>query len=247
MPAEFTFYDILGVQPSAAADEIRAAYHAAALKYHPDVNSAPNAQRLTAIINEAYATLSDPSRRSAYDATLFSGSPYAGPEDAREEIWDLYGCDGCGSIDAHLRYAMFFKVWSILVFTQMRGEGGILCPKCRSKLAISTALFSAFLGPWGFPWGIIYTLRSLFASLRGGELPKQQNMQLLCHQGVAFLQRGLAKQARMALNASLWFEKNDAVVRLLKKPVFTEKLAAAARTRATGRNTTHRSKNGANE
>jgi curved DNA-binding protein CbpA len=219
MNAGFSYYDILGIQQSATADDIKVAYRAAVLKYHPDVNAAPNAQRLTEIINEAYEILSDPNKRHSYDTSLRAGTAYAEPEQTAE-VWELYLCDSCGKIDPHLRYALFYRVWSIIFYTQMRGSGGVLCPQCRSKFAINTALFSALLGPWGFPWGIIYTLRSLFASIRGGEFPKPQNGQLLRHQAMAFYQRGWINDARTTLSASLTFEQNDAVVRLLGDPAF---------------------------
>ncbi|MGP6156290.1 MAG: J domain-containing protein [Vulcanimicrobiaceae bacterium] len=66
------YYDVLGVSLNASPAQIKAAYRAAIRKYHPDVNRAPNAQRLTALLNEAYATLSHPDKRRAHDAALAS-------------------------------------------------------------------------------------------------------------------------------------------------------------------------------
>lgn len=220
MHTSFSYYDILGVSTTAATGEIKVAYHAAILKYHPDVNTAPNAQRLTELINDAYAVLSDEAKRRAYDQSLAAGQSPNEPGEASDETWDFFACDGCGKVDVHIRFVMFFRVFSLIFYSQMNGAGGILCPDCRNKLATSTALFSAFLGPWGFPWGIFYTIRSLFASLRGGEQPRAQNAQLLRHQGIAFLQRGFVNEARTTLMASLTFERNDSVSALLNEPVF---------------------------
>lgn len=47
---------------------VRAAYRALILKYHPDTHSGTDATRRAAAINEAYAVLSDPAKRAAYDS-----------------------------------------------------------------------------------------------------------------------------------------------------------------------------------
>ena len=61
------YYTCLGIDPSAAADQIRAAYHRCAKQWHPDLNPRRWAQARFQAINEAYQTLSNPSRRAAYD------------------------------------------------------------------------------------------------------------------------------------------------------------------------------------
>jgi len=69
VPAPKTHYDTLGVKPTASVQDIRRAYRDLSKLYHPDTTTLPAAvatekfQRL----NEAYATLSSPERRLAYD------------------------------------------------------------------------------------------------------------------------------------------------------------------------------------
>lgn len=62
------YYSALGVTKSATAEEIKKAYRALALKHHPDRNpDDPGAEDRLKEINEAYAVLSDPQKRSSFD------------------------------------------------------------------------------------------------------------------------------------------------------------------------------------
>lgn len=72
-------YLVLGVDRSATAAEIRAAYLALVARYHPDRHQGNPLEDLAsqrmAEINQAYEQLSDPARRAAFDP----GTPDAGP------------------------------------------------------------------------------------------------------------------------------------------------------------------------
>jgi molecular chaperone DnaJ len=62
------FYDVLGVQRTAADDEIKKAYRKLAMAYHPDRNGgSKDAEEKFKSITEAYDVLRDPQKRAAYD------------------------------------------------------------------------------------------------------------------------------------------------------------------------------------
>lgn len=66
--SEKTYYEILGVEQSANADEIKRAFRKQAMKYHPDRNPGDKeAEQKFKEINEAYEVLKDDQKRAAYD------------------------------------------------------------------------------------------------------------------------------------------------------------------------------------
>jgi curved DNA-binding protein len=61
------YYQVLGVQRDATAEDIKKAFRKLARKYHPDVSKEPDAETRMKDLNEAFAVLSDPEKRAAYD------------------------------------------------------------------------------------------------------------------------------------------------------------------------------------
>ncbi len=63
-------YELLGVNRTSNAAEIRSAYRKLVLKYHPDHSSDPRSPEMLRNVVEAYEVLSDRERRKNYDAGL---------------------------------------------------------------------------------------------------------------------------------------------------------------------------------
>jgi curved DNA-binding protein len=61
------YYQTLGVARDATAGDIKKAFRKLARKYHPDVSKEPDAETRMKDLNEAFAVLSDPEKRAAYD------------------------------------------------------------------------------------------------------------------------------------------------------------------------------------
>jgi len=68
-PQPTNYYTVLGLRHTASVQEIRRAYRDLSKLYHPDTTELPPdvATAKFHTLNEAYATLSNPERRAAYD------------------------------------------------------------------------------------------------------------------------------------------------------------------------------------
>ena len=65
------YYEILEVSPNASQEVIRAAYKSLMQRYHPDRNPEDVAiAKRALLVGQAYAVLSDPTKRAAYDNEL---------------------------------------------------------------------------------------------------------------------------------------------------------------------------------
>ncbi|KAI1273075.1 DnaJ domain-containing protein [Xylaria sp. FL0933] len=93
MVVDTTYYDALGVQPTATELEIKKAYRKLAIVHHPDKNpNDPTAHEKFQTIGEAYQVLSDKDLRAAYDKYgKESAKPGEGFVDPAEFFSSIFG------------------------------------------------------------------------------------------------------------------------------------------------------------
>ncbi len=95
------YYQTLGLQRSASADEIRKAYRRLARKYHPDVSKEADALERFKQMQEAYEVLKDPKKRAAYDqlgANWKQGEQFRPPPDFGAGFGFQPGAPGPGAV-----------------------------------------------------------------------------------------------------------------------------------------------------
>lgn len=101
------YYEVLGTQKGATADEVKKAYRKKALQYHPDRNPGdPEAEKKFKEISQAYEVLGDEKKRQMYDHYGPEGvqgmgrGPQAGPQYAsmEEALRTFMGAFGGDSI-----------------------------------------------------------------------------------------------------------------------------------------------------
>uniref|UniRef100_A0A7S2N5R4 J domain-containing protein n=1 Tax=Helicotheca tamesis TaxID=374047 RepID=A0A7S2N5R4_9STRA len=95
-----TYYDILGVEPTANDKAIRQAYLRLSLKCHPDKNpdNVEEAKARFVSIGEAYHVLKDPQQRAAYDRELASGTWRKRRKEGQQQSYSSYQ----EAFDAHM-------------------------------------------------------------------------------------------------------------------------------------------------
>ena len=71
---DMNYYEILGLPQDASKDDIKRAYRALIIKYHPDVRG-ESGKTFTEYLNVIHDTLLDDDRRKAYDESLPHGNP----------------------------------------------------------------------------------------------------------------------------------------------------------------------------
>ena len=92
------YYEVLGVDKKASADEIKKAYKKMAIKYHPDRNPGDKeAEEKFKEAAEAYEVLSDENKRARYDQFGHAGmggaagGGYGGQGMSMDDIFSMFG------------------------------------------------------------------------------------------------------------------------------------------------------------
>ena len=164
--AKRDYYEVLGVEKSASADEIKKAYRKMAIKYHPDKNPGDKeAEEKFKEAAEAYDVLSNPDKKSRYDQFGHAGMGGAAGggfnaggfsmEDIFSQFGDIFGSGfgGFGGFgggrsrgprvpkgsDIRIRVKLSLKEIVHGVEKKVRINKMVQCSECNGKGAASEA------------------------------------------------------------------------------------------------------------
>ncbi|EKV26977.1 DnaJ-class molecular chaperone [Caenispirillum salinarum AK4] len=103
---------------------------------------------------------------------------------------------------AQPRHVILRQVTGLLRRSLVERIEGVFCRRCSQVSAVRASYATWLRGWWSLPAGPLDTVRALVVNLRGGELPAENNRELLVEQARAFLARrepdlarGCAEQA----------------------------------------------------
>jgi DnaJ domain len=151
-PVPSGYYGLMGLHPTASGPEIHQAYRTLSRQYHPDTTllPVPIATQKFQRLNEAYATLSNADRRTAYDQTLIP-LPLRPP--SQEPVLPFDAADrplSAGELFALMILGLTFVACLILALTLGWAQGQAWWqaqPQAPSEGVPSKAALSAVLSP----------------------------------------------------------------------------------------------------
>ncbi len=184
-------YSALGVQPSATAKQIRAAYRKLAKETHPDTSGNNSAERFHRI-SAAYEILSDPIHRARYDGSARE-APKQEAEARRQQekapTIEPICCSRCGQVTAQPRSLTFFRVYGFIVGHMRHPIEGIFCARCARWEGWKSSTITVLIGWWS-RHSLFSVVRSILANGYGGKHEAIVDQQLMWHNARAFLSRG---------------------------------------------------------
>jgi hypothetical protein len=195
------YYDVLGVESDAPRDEIRAAYRILVARAHPDVNASTDAERETALLNEAWSVLREPEIRAAYDAaSLTTSAPLR--------------CQRCAYATPHLRFVDLARARGENL---PRHDGAMLCPRCRAREGRAAAIASLVRGGYLVGRDRRMAFAAIARDLRGGKVDARTSAALLRQIGFSYAGKNRSSEALAALEAVLEFGPDAAASRIIAR------------------------------
>ncbi len=187
------YYAILGLSLTAGDDEIKRSYREQAKRWHPDHNTDPAAVETFQKISVAYDVISDSKQRLIYDllARIYPAAKF--PDMKALKVYT----NRKGQQEVNLRTVTLRQVIGKLTAFTDTSPAEICNFNEAKSLVLRNSLINWTLGWWNIP-GLAYNLHAIAANYKNIGTNRQENLTLLVHNMLAYVQENKLQQAYLS-------------------------------------------------
>lgn len=188
----FGYYQILGVEHTATAAEIKEHYREQAKKWHPDYNKAENALEVFQKISVAYDVLSDENKRLTYDLASMA---YEGEN--LPDIFALKIITGKDKKESTELRCIEYDTMIGMGYGYKREHHKKICNMSQAPAIMFRAgLINWLLGWWSIK-GFVQNIQVIKYNLQVEKNSRASNKKLLIHNALAYQQEKKYKEAEV--------------------------------------------------
>ncbi len=185
------YYKVLNLTSNATADEIKQNYRELAKKWHPDYNKSEEAIEIFQKISVAHDILSDDKKRLTYDLACIAHGAENFPDIFSLKVYT----NQHGQEDVSVREVDIEEQQGWIIGDKKKKKRLICSEKEAEKEYLKSSVKNWLLGWWTLK-GFVENIRIIRSNIKTVGGKKEENLQLLVHNALAYDQEGKAQKAR---------------------------------------------------
>lgn len=185
------YYKVLNLTSNATADEIKQNYRELAKKWHPDYNKSEEAMEIFQKISVAHDILSDDKKRLTYDLACIAHGAENFPDIFSLKVYT----NQHGQEDVSVREVDIEEQQGWIIGDKKKKKRLICSEKEAEKEYLKSSVKNWLLGWWTLK-GFVENIRIIRSNIKTVGGKKEENLQLLVHNALAYDQEGKAQKAR---------------------------------------------------
>ena len=199
------YYKVLNLTSNATADEIKQNYRELAKKWHPDYNKSEEAIEIFQKISVAHDILSDDKKRLTYDLACIAHGAENFPDIFSLKVYT----NQHGQEDVSVREVDIEEQQGWIKKKKKKKKRLICSEKEAEKEYLKSSVKNWLLGWWTLK-GFVENIRIIRSNIKTVGGKKEENLQLLVHNALAYEQEGKAQKARTcAIQAKAYADTDD--------------------------------------
>ena len=185
------YYKVLNLTSNATADEIKQNYRELAKKWHPDYNKSEEAMEIFQKISVAHDILSDDKKRLTYDLACIAHGAENFPDIFSLKVYT----NQHGQEDVSVREVDIEEQQGWIIGDKKKKKRLICSEKEAEKEYLKSSVKNWLLGWWTLK-GFVENIRIIRSNIKTVGGKKEENLQLLVHNALAYAQEGKVQKAR---------------------------------------------------